>query len=110
MPAACRPPPCFRFPLNNVLTRSPGILIVPHLFNFLRPLLLAVTLVAAVLPAAATTSGIASTGDPVTVKDNGDGTVTMANGIVSILLEDAEIRSAALLNTSLQEVQLCTVP
>jgi hypothetical protein len=46
----------------------------------------------AALPAFGNTTGIAATGDPVTVKDNGDGTVTMANGLVSILLETAQNR------------------
>jgi rhamnogalacturonan endolyase len=57
-----------------------------------RLLLLAVVLNAASLPVSGNTSGIASTGDAVTVKDNGDGTVTMANGIVSILIETAQNR------------------
>ncbi len=60
-------------------------------YNFLRPLLLALVFSAAI-PASGNTSGIATAGAPVTVKDNGDGTVTMANGIVSILIEKAANR------------------
>jgi rhamnogalacturonan endolyase len=55
----------------------------------LRKLFLAFTLGVASLPAAANTSGIAPAGASVTVKDNGDGTVTMANGIVTIVIEPA---------------------
>ncbi len=43
--------------------------------TFVRPLLLAIVLGAAALPAFGNTTGIATTGAPVTVKDNGDGTV-----------------------------------
>ncbi len=67
--------------------------------KFLRPLLLALSLSAAV-PASGNTSGIATTGVPVTVKDNGDGTVTMANGIVSILIETAKNRINSIQYTS----------
>lgn len=45
MPAACRLPPWFKFPLNKVLTRSPDPLnIMPHPLDFLRPLLIAMRL------------------------------------------------------------------
>jgi rhamnogalacturonan endolyase len=65
---------------------------MPRPSNFLRPLLLAVALTAMAVPAFGNTTGISTNGDPVTVKDNGDGTVTMANGIVSILIEKAQNR------------------
>ncbi len=57
--------------------------------NLLGPLLVALALGTAAGPASGNTSGIATTGPAVTVKDNGDGTVTMANGIVSIQIEKA---------------------
>ncbi len=57
-----------------------------------RLLLLGLGLGAAALPASANTSGIAPSGTAVTVKDNGDGTVTMANGIVSVVIETAKNR------------------
>ena len=68
--------------------------------TFVRPLLLAIVLGAAALPAFGNTTGIATTGDPVRVKDNGDGTVTMSNGIVSILLEPAQNRLNSIQYTS----------
>ena len=55
---------------------------------------------AAALPAFGNTTGIATTGDPVRVKNNGDGTVTMSNGIVSILLEPAQNRLNSIQYTS----------
>ena len=54
--------------------------------------LLGFALGASALTASANSTGIAPSGAPVTVKDNGDGTVTMANGIVSILIEKAQNR------------------
>ncbi len=71
----------------------------PSTFVRLR-LLLVVVLGSATLPVFGNTTGIATTGDPVTVKDNGDGTVTMANGIVSILLESAQNRLNSIQYTS----------
>ena len=69
--------------------------------NFLRPLLLALVLVVRpAIPASGNTSGIATTGVPVTVKDNGDGTVTMANGIVSIRIETAANRLNSIVYTA----------
>jgi rhamnogalacturonan endolyase len=59
--------------------------------TFLRPLLVALALGTAIT-ASAGQAGAATTGDAVTVKDNGGGTVTMANGIVSILIETAANR------------------
>jgi len=46
------------------------------------------------------TSRIGTTGADVTVKDNGDGTVTMANGIVSILIETGQNRINSIQYTS----------
>ena len=54
----------------------------------------------AACPAVANTSGITPTGADVTVKDNGDGTVTMSNGIVTILLEKAANRLNSIKYTS----------
>ena len=68
--------------------------------TFVRLLLLAIVLGAAVLPAFGNTTGIATTGDPVRVKDNGDGTVTMSNGIVSILLSRRQNRINSIQYTS----------
>ena len=70
--------------------------IIPRRVDFLRSLL-ALAFVAAAMPASANTSEIAATGSAVTVKDNGDGTVTMANGIVSIVIETAanQLKSVA---------------
>jgi rhamnogalacturonan endolyase len=62
---------------------------MPRPDNLLRPLLLALALITAAVPVSGNTSGIATTGPAVTVKDNGDGTVTMANGLVSIQIETA---------------------
>jgi hypothetical protein len=72
----------------------------PRPSNFLRPLLLALVLTAAAVPVSGNTSGIATAGPGVTVKDNGDGTVTMANGIVSILIETAQNRINSIQYTS----------
>jgi rhamnogalacturonan endolyase len=69
-----------------------SMLRMPPFFRLLLLLLLALALGAAPWPAAANTSGIGTTGADVTVKDNGGGTVTMANGIVSILIETGENR------------------
>ena len=70
---------------------------LPLLFQLL---LLALAAGAVPLSAAANTSGIVTTGTKVTVKDNGDGTVTMANGIVSILIETGENRINSIQYTS----------
>jgi hypothetical protein len=65
-----------------------------------RALLAAFALGAMSWPALANTSGVAATGDDVTVKDNGDGTVTMANGLVTILIETAANRINSIKYTS----------
>ena len=70
---------------------------------FLLPLvLLAVALGTTAMTAFADTAGNATTGDPVTVKDNGNGTVTMANGIVSIVIDTAanQLNSVAYTTTN----------
>ncbi len=58
----------------------------------LRQLLLTLLLSVTTLPVFANPSGIATTGPAVTVKDKGDGTLTMANGVVSISIEKAANR------------------
>jgi rhamnogalacturonan endolyase len=65
-----------------------------------RVLLLGLALGAAPLSASANTSGIAPSGTGVRVRDNGDGTVTMANGIVSIVIEKAQNRINSVQYTS----------
>ncbi len=59
---------------------------LPALFSLL---LSALALGMTPLPAIGKASGIGSVGADVTVKDNGDGTVTMSNGIVSLHIETA---------------------
>jgi hypothetical protein len=85
--------------MTTMLFNLPASLEQARPCNFPRPLLLALVLGAAI-PASGNTSGIATTGVPVTVKDNGDGTVTMANGIVSIRIETAANRLNSIVYTT----------
>ncbi len=62
--------------------------------------LLAALVFAPFLASANNAGGGNGTGPDVTVKDNGDGTVTMANGIVSVLIETAASRVKSVQYTS----------